>query len=476
MSRHNKTKKLGFKKRGNKSRKRQIGKHFSVTKSVRNEIHDLPGLLFKLPSRQFNGYVNIPNTQKYIHYWFIESEEDPANAPLLFWTNGGPGCSGMIALFEEFGPMRPNKKLQLEYNKFSWTKFANIVFIEQPAGVGFSYSKDKKDYKTNDRIAAKDNLQVTLEFLKLFPEYSKNPLYLTSESYGGHYIPMWACEVIDHNKDPTNCFKINLKGLVIGNPYLDYLTGVQLESYWQRQIISYADWKKYKKRGCNSGSLKKYRAKNCDFHGFLIRSNVGKLNPYALDYSPCGSHQQHVLINRLTTRKKKQIVTKYDSCIESYTKKYLNLKSVQKALNVKKTHWGTCTRKIDYKFSDHYINMKKYFDKIFNDKTVKDMQILIFSGNDDSICSTVGTQKWLATLERTSISNTYKWRPYSVYKKTAGYISKFKSRSGNTELTFATVNGAGHEVPMYKPIESFHLIKYFLNKENKLKPLKLKWQ
>ena len=44
MSRHNKTKKLGFKKRGNKSRKRQIGKHFSVTKSVRNEIHDLPGL------------------------------------------------------------------------------------------------------------------------------------------------------------------------------------------------------------------------------------------------------------------------------------------------------------------------------------------------------------------------------------------------------------------------------------------------
>ena len=103
-----------------------------------------------LPSNQFSGYLEVEPGEKYIHYMYFESEGDPTTDPLILWTNGGPGCSGLLGLFSELGPWRPTKdsitgKLKLSINPYSWTKMANVLFVEQPAGVGFSYfTKNRK--------------------------------------------------------------------------------------------------------------------------------------------------------------------------------------------------------------------------------------------------------------------------------------------------------------------------------------------
>ena len=112
-----------------------------ANENERIRIHKLPGYGKELPSKTYVSYMHLPNTDKHLHYWFIESEHDPKNAPVFFWTNGGPGCSSMLGLFEEIGPFVPNSKLILERNELAWTKFANIVFVDQPVGVGYSYSK-----------------------------------------------------------------------------------------------------------------------------------------------------------------------------------------------------------------------------------------------------------------------------------------------------------------------------------------------
>lgn len=57
----------------------------------------------------------------------------------MWWTNGGPGCSGVGGMISEHGPIRVKSDLTLERNPWSWVNEANIVFVEQPAGVGFSY-------------------------------------------------------------------------------------------------------------------------------------------------------------------------------------------------------------------------------------------------------------------------------------------------------------------------------------------------
>lgn len=150
--------------------------------AVRDQVVNLPGAESAFKSHHFSGFFNISATS-YIHYMYIESENNPANDPVIFWTNGGPGCSGLLALFTEFGPWRPTRNGGLEYNPYTWTKQASIVFLEQPIGVGFSHSTEANPL-TNDFRASKDNLLSVKAFFARYPERAGNPFYLASESYG----------------------------------------------------------------------------------------------------------------------------------------------------------------------------------------------------------------------------------------------------------------------------------------------------
>ncbi len=76
--------------------------------------------------------------------------------------------------------------MTLSLNEYAWNKISNMVFIEAPCGVGFSYSDDKDDYVTGDAQTAADNYAMIQAFFQRFPEYSKNDMYISSESYGGH--------------------------------------------------------------------------------------------------------------------------------------------------------------------------------------------------------------------------------------------------------------------------------------------------
>jgi carboxypeptidase C (cathepsin A) len=116
------------------------------------------------------------------HIRFVESINDPKTDPLAFWTNGGPGCSGLIGFLTEQGPFKPNADNSLSFNKYAWNQVSNMVFIEAPAGVGYSYSTNPKaDYTTGDSQTALDNYNLIQAFLKRFPEYQSNELHITSE-------------------------------------------------------------------------------------------------------------------------------------------------------------------------------------------------------------------------------------------------------------------------------------------------------
>ena len=92
-------------------------------------------------------YLNISAT-KHLHYYFIECENgDPTTTPTVLWFNGGPGCSSLDGWAYEHGPFRINDTdpTQLYHFDYTWAGLANMLYIEAPVGVGFSYSDDKSD-------------------------------------------------------------------------------------------------------------------------------------------------------------------------------------------------------------------------------------------------------------------------------------------------------------------------------------------
>ena len=90
--------------------------------------------------RQYSGYYKLTTGAKNYFYWAFESRNDPETDPVVLWMTGGPGCSSEVALFGENGPCHVNSEGNATTpNQFSWNSNATIIYIDQPAGTGFSY-------------------------------------------------------------------------------------------------------------------------------------------------------------------------------------------------------------------------------------------------------------------------------------------------------------------------------------------------
>ena len=109
---------------------------------LEEKVDQLPGMDPFDEYGVYSGYVPIPNTQKQIHYMLVESQQDPTNDPLVIWFNGGPGCSSMLAFMQENGPYYINDDGSFTKSEYSWNREANVLYIEQPAGVGYSICGD----------------------------------------------------------------------------------------------------------------------------------------------------------------------------------------------------------------------------------------------------------------------------------------------------------------------------------------------
>ena len=427
-----------------------------------DQIIGLPGLSDSSAFNQFSGYITFAETQKHIHYWLVEAEV--ADAPLVFWTNGGPGCSGLIGFMTEQGPFYPDRDGNLVANPYAWNKLANMVFLEQPVGVGFSYSDNDDDYHIGDDQAAKDNLATVLGFLARFPQFAKTPLFITSESYGGHYMPTWAAAIIDYNDAVADSAqRINFQGFAVGNPYTDYYSGVgaEMETYWGKQLIPKPSWDKYVANGCLEVS-QQLNNSACTYLILDFMKKIGNLNPYALDYPVCLSGQQRAFREFIYGQDAKAL-SAFEPCGDEYASTYLNRADVKAAIHVRANiAWEECSRTTKYQMADKMLPMEKYYPQILNSKTHPTLRILVYSGDDDSVCGTVGTQRWIYDL---GFKVSSLWDTWFVDGQTAGYITKFRTDGIReaSRFAFMTVHGAGHEVPTYKPKEAFELFRMYLD-------------
>jgi len=174
----------------------------------------------------FSGYVNV-TSQDWLFYWFVENANQDPKAPLLIWTNGGPGCSSMEGATTEIGPLvlemikescsgpRCDYTQQLSLNPYAWNNHANILFLDQPRYVGYSFGYGPQVKSSIE--AAADFITFYEGWLNLFPDFINRPLYIAGESYGGHYVPAWADAILNYNEKPGPNGPIDFQGVAIGN-------------------------------------------------------------------------------------------------------------------------------------------------------------------------------------------------------------------------------------------------------------------
>ena len=119
--------------------------------------------------------------------------------------NGGPGCSSKLGFIQEIGPyyLELNKPYSLNdnltKNDFGWNKVSNLLFIDNPPGVGFSVNKDAS-YVYNDDNTANDTLDALIYFFTVkYPKFINRTFYIAGESYAGKYIPDLAVRIHRRN-------------------------------------------------------------------------------------------------------------------------------------------------------------------------------------------------------------------------------------------------------------------------------------
>jgi cathepsin A (carboxypeptidase C) len=102
----------------------------------------------------YSGYLDLDNNSTHMHYFFFPSQNNASTDPVLFWFNGGPGCSSLLGALYEHGPVIINDAFaSVIYNQYSWNQKANVVYIESPAQVGFSYMTGKPPVWNDDLVA-----------------------------------------------------------------------------------------------------------------------------------------------------------------------------------------------------------------------------------------------------------------------------------------------------------------------------------
>ncbi|KXG47461.1 Peptidase S10, serine carboxypeptidase [Penicillium griseofulvum] len=222
--------------------------------------------------KSYSGYADVGENE-HIFWWFFEARNgDPKDAPLTVWINGGPGSSSMIGLFQELGPCGVDHDGSVYNNPYSWSNVSNMLFVDQPATVGLSYtipipayedddgnivqlpSDECPDYAQkygtcgtyskpdiglvpNTTASAAPNMWKTLQgFMGAFPKYSRNGINFATESYGGHYGPIFNKYFVEQNaKKPHGSIKIDLENVLIGNGWFDPL--IQYQAYYNFSVF-----------------------------------------------------------------------------------------------------------------------------------------------------------------------------------------------------------------------------------------------
>ncbi|KAF4622848.1 hypothetical protein D9613_001368 [Agrocybe pediades] len=409
----------------------------------------------------YTGYIDVG--ARHLFFSFFESRNDPLKDDVIFWTNGGPGCSSSLGLFMELGPCRIPSSNGTVRHPESWNTNANIFFIDQPIGVGFSYADHGEKVDTTEE-GAKDVAAFVAIFFEHFSQFKGRAFHMAGESYAGRYLPLFASAVYDQNVKlvAAGMTPVNLQSVMIGNGMTD--TFKMLLSYYDMQCTSVVvppiydistcvamkatlkRCEKWMKESCedqydfiNCGAAVKF----CQETHFFPYYKTGR-NPYDMTKT-CGDGTSNT-----------------DDCYPE-GRQYLSKPSVRELLGVDDAvdpEYHSCSEETNEAFfaSQDMLHPTKHYVAALLERGVR---VLIYVGMNDWCANYIGNERFTLGLEWSGQAEFLKQelRDWIVDGKSVGKTRSFRG------FTYATLYGAGHLVPYDKPKESLEMVQRWIAKQ-----------
>lgn len=433
-------------------------------------VQRLPGYSGNLPFTLETGYIGVGDLDEVqLFYYFIPSERNPTRDPLIFWLDGGPGCSGFSAIVFEIGPLSFNysdfkgKAPTFELNPHSWTKEASIIFIDSPVGTGFSYSTTPSGYQSSDTLSAHHAYIFLRKWFLLHPEYTGSQFYVGANSYSGIIAPIVVQHIL-HGNEVYEEPPISLKGYILGNALTDHENDINsripyayrmdlISDEMNEDALEYCNGNYVKVDPGNTECLEVLNAiEDCTRYLYMphiLETTCSELYQ-SLDLRKWDHRvfQDNTSFLHLSTDTEKLWCRAENYYLASL---WINDKASQDALNVRQgtvTEWIRCHKNPSY-ISD----VESSFDYHKN-FTSKPLRVLVYSGDQDLVVPYLATLKWIRAL---GLPVAEEWRPWFNDGQVAGYATKYSNDL--YRLTFTTVKGGGHTAPEYKPGECQSMIK-----------------
>jgi carboxypeptidase C (cathepsin A) len=442
-----------------------------------DEVIDLFGGIYD--GKIYSGMLDTEDPLRQLHYIFVPSQGDRTKDPVVLWLNGGPGCSSLLGFIQEHGPVVfPDYNPTPMLNKYSWNMNANMLYLESPAGVGFSVNDNSTDVKWDDEKSGRDNRKAILSFFQRFADYAKNDFYIAGESYAGVYVPKLASLMV-------NDTGVNLKGIIVGNGLTDLKLDIEsaLVDFAYEHGLYSTDIRRDFEKNCGNSTI--LASPECNEAKKKIKASLQGLNIYNVlgscppnkNMTKTPTSYQAIMLNtlkRINRENKGGYVAHSDvqflaqqflhgafgddpfeiwpepCAADPNPTNFFNLHPNKEKLHVRTNiTYEECNAGVsgNYTFGESFAI---YRDILL---PLKKLRIWFYTGDTDGAVPFTGSVRWIPKLNMKIVES---YRPWIVNGQTAGYVQEYDG------MTYVTIKGTGHMAPQWKRQESFIMFNTYL--------------
>ncbi|KAL2363889.1 hypothetical protein RJZ56_003175 [Blastomyces dermatitidis] len=477
--------------------------------------------------RAYAGYVHLPpgtleDVEVYQNYsintffWFFEAREDPINASLATFFNGGPGASSMFGLFQENGPCTVNHDSNsTTLNPWSWNRNVNMLYIDQPVQTGHSYdalvnvtaefvtgditikdfsnnsvpsqnntfwvgtypSQNPQNTVNNTLNAARSFWHFAQVWFQEFPEYKPkdDKISIWTESYGGKFGPSFARFLLEQNQRIRNGTIANKDGKVVLHIDTVGIVSGCIDIF--SQIFTYPEFARNNTYGIEAVNSSAYDAMLDAYlkpGGCMEQSQNCRRLTHEGDLN---HHGNNATVNEACRQASEACLKvevpymdgsglgfydiahpKADPFPPPFFQGYLNRPHVQAALGVPLNYTsGSMAVFTAFNTTGDYVSpgAHGYTNDIgyLLDSGVK---VALIYGDRDFSCNWVGGENTSLSVNYGDASR-FRAAGYADIKTNSSYIGGQVRQYGN--FSFSRVYQAGHMVPAYQPETAFEIFR-----------------